>query len=118
MNTKVLKYIRKYYSDEIPGKAEAMQVYRAAYWPLNENWPDLEEVRKLKDKYTSDELIDLYTKWEKGFEDLAQVFYGKFKNTDKFNFCARCKEIARSPTFERCEECGNTWSIRSDEKNS
>jgi len=118
MNTKIIEYIRKYYSWEIPGKTEAMQVFRAAYWPLNEKWPDLEVVAELKNKFSTDELIHKYSLWKDGFNSLAQTFYEEFKDTDKFNFCPSCGQIARSPTFERCEDCGCTWSLGSDDKNS
>lgn len=114
MNVKIINYIRKYHSWELSGKAEAMQIFRAAYWSLNEAWPDLDEVVELKGKYTAEELIEKYKEWEENFSALAWEFYERYKDSGKFNLCSECGEIARSPTFERCELCGNTWKVNSD----
>ena len=111
MNKKLLEYIRKYYAWDIPGKASAMQLFRAAYFPLNEKWPDFEEIRRLQNTYSSEELSARYFEWEEKFESLAQAFYDENRNTKKFNFCPACNEIARSPTFERCDSCDSTWTL-------
>jgi hypothetical protein len=93
-----------------------MQFFRAAYWPLNDKWPDLDVVAELKKNYSSDQLVQKYELWEGDFESLAQAFHAEFKDTEKFNFCPSCGEVARSPTFERCEECGCTWTLNSNDK--
>lgn len=109
MDERLLKYIRKYHDWEIPGKKEAMLYYCAAYLPLNENWPEFDKVKELKENFTSEELIEKYLSWENKFESLAEDFFNKYKDQGKFNLCSACGSAARSPTFQRCEVCGHTW---------
>lgn len=110
MDKRTLDYIRKYHSFELPGKKKAMQLYRAAFFPLNRAWPDVSEVERLKDAYTQNELSEMYSEWERSFPQLAEEFFEKNRNSGKFNICPKCSEIALSPGFKRCEACGETLS--------
>jgi len=118
MNAKLINYIRKYHSWELSGKVEAMQCYRAAYLDLNKNWPDYEHVKKLKDTYSREELICRHEDWERRFPMIALDFYNEHIDRGKFNLCPKCGEVARSPTFERCECCDSTWVVSGDGRNS
>ena len=109
LDDKLLKYLRKNFVWEVPGRAEAMQYFRAAEFLENDRWPDAEIISFLKHRFSKEELQKKYREWDDNFESNVEIEMKKYPDKFPINRCPKCKEITYTPKSERCGACGHTW---------
>ncbi len=109
MDKKLLRYLRKNFLWEVPGRFQAMQYFRASEYPVDSRWPDSEEIQALKDNFSEDELRAKCRKWDEDFERNVLLEMEKYPEKFPITRCPECGEVAFTPKSERCGECGHTW---------
>ncbi len=83
---------------------------RAALFPVNENWPDANEIRELQARYSKDFLNGKHQEIESNkVSKIIKSLYESIKEEIYFNYCPSCGALAVSPKSEKCLECNHEW---------
>ncbi len=82
---------------------------RAALFPVNESWPDAEEVRVLKAQHSTEFLTEKFQEIERGKNQYIDAIFEQIRDQIYFNYCPGCRSLAISPKSERCVKCKHEW---------
>lgn len=109
MDEAKIEYVWKNYSHLIDKETNYLKLMRAALFPLNESWPDADEVQLLKQQYSIAQLTEKFQAIEESRELHVSSVCDKYSNEIRFNYCSNCGSLAIAPSSERCIKCGYTW---------